>query len=489
VQQFRGYNQGDFNSAASNDFTNLNATRIAVGPDGTAWVVSGDGSIKRLVTNAFEPVSGQAQDSGVGANGAVWITGPDDSISIWTGTGWDRAPGLARAISVSPDGTPWVVNRNGNVYRGAPNGATAPTVVVPAPFPLPAAVTTRPVVALLCKYADNAAFEPRTVAAVQAMFMGDGGIDRYIQQMSLGAANLAGTQTYGWNVLPNPGAAYMSDDTRPMLIDDCVAATPQAAIPDNAILAVFANGPIGPQGQTFKRQLTRNGVQKTYDVTVYGANGTLSPALVAHEFGHVFGMQHVGTGTGLAQNSIWDVMGSAPLGDDPINGFRRDNPQPGRLGPGYIAYHRDQAGWIPAGRKFVYAGTQQQITLTRLTLPTTNDFLLAQIPIGVGPTFYTVEARMWAGADGLSSGVGTLTLTGNLLPGEAVIIHRIDPSAPNGTDAQTVTAGPNDSSSSEGAMWRKGRTFTDQANNILIRVDDVDPIRGIAVVTIGPANP
>jgi hypothetical protein len=455
----------------SNQTTDV--VRIAASPDGTPWGVKRDGSIIVPVERAFRTLPGLAQDVGIGANGAVWMTGPDDSIWLFTGTGWDRAPGAARFVSVAPDGVPWVVNGAGNLYRGAPAGQTAPAPAVgPAPFPAPAAVTTRPLIALLCKVADKAE-EPRTTTQVQAILMGPGGLNDYIREQSLGAMSLEGTQTFGWFPVASPEASYRGNDGARKMADDCAAAAPQVAFPDNAVVTFFTNAEITP-GTTFPWRGTRGGVEREYSAIVLATSGLTGPALVAHELGHVLGMGH--------QDDGWDPLGGAPLG----NAFIVDNPV-GPMGPGFNAPHRDRAGWIPAGRKFQYTGTRQQVTLTRLTLPTTGDFLMAQIPIGAGPTFFTVEMRMWAGADGLPWGPFK-----NTIPGEGVLIHRVDPGQPGQrtpeTDTRVVVARAGAAANSDGALWRKGETFTDAASNISIRIDEVDVLRGTAQVTIAPVN-
>ena len=452
-------------------------SRVAGSPDGSFWAVKADGTISVPVGRAIRTIPGKAQDVGVGANGAVWITGPDDSISVFTGTGWERVTyGAARWVSVGADGAPWVVNRTGELYRGAPAGTTTPGLPPgPAPITPPANALNRPLIAFLCKVADKAD-EPRTVDQVQAMLAGPGGFADYIREQSLGALTLNGTQVYGWFQLPNPDATYRGDGRETRLANDCAAAAPQVIVPDNALVAFFSNGPGIQGGVAFQWRTTIGGVNKTFDASAYSSTSLISPAMVAHEVGHNLGFGH--------SYQSWDPLGGATFGNELL-------PDPvGPLGPGYNAYHRDRAGWIPATRKFTYTGTVQQLTLTRLTLPTTNDFLMAQIPIGDGSTFYTVELRTYAGADAIpNKGVA-----GNAIPGEAVLIHRVTPQNvmgepdPNAFDTRVVVANATDKPDSEGAMWRPGKTYTDAANNISVRIDSLDVLRGVTQITIGPAR-
>ena len=489
------YNWIPQESSGSRTQATLNAARITMGNDGKPWAVTTANEVIRYVNDAVQtlpsPPGLKVQDIASGANGAIWITASDDSIWRFTGTGWDRAPGLARTISVAPDGTLWVVNAGGDLFRGAPAGETAPQPVIAAGAPAPANVTNRPVVGLLCKLAGTAD-EPRSAEQVQAILTGPNGLDAYMREVSYGAVTLEGTRAFGWFQVPGDAAQYTqpanSNDSGPWrkLADDCSAAAPQVAFPDNAVIAFFTNGEIGTQGSTFSHDLTRDGARKQYRVMMFSTSGLTGPALVAHELGHIFGMGHTCYGDlggtfvvdGCNANS-WDPMGSAPLGN-PLN---TANPL-GIMGPGFGAYHRERSGWLPTARKFVYAGTQQQVKLTRLSQPTTNDFLMAQVQIGAGPIFYSVELRSWAGADAAPRG----QLFGNALPGEAVIIHRIDP---NGRDIDAWTIGPvtGREAADAGAMWKAGQTFTDAANNITIRIDEIDILGGTATVTIGPANP
>ena len=131
--------------------------RIAVGPDGTPWVVNSAGQIfhgqltieldrARLssegVVNGDDrrtafapgpllsitwgaPLPGLGKDIGVGADGSVWLigtnpvgAGSDFGVYKWNGTNWD---GLANnggvCIAVGPGGLAWLVNSVGQIFR------------------------------------------------------------------------------------------------------------------------------------------------------------------------------------------------------------------------------------------------------------------------------------------------------------------------------------------------------------------------------------
>jgi hypothetical protein len=84
---------------------------------------------------------------------------------------------------------------------------------------------------------------------------------------------------------------------------------------------------------------------------------------------------------------------------------------------------------------------------------------MARIPIPGAGRFYTVEVRDRTG-----------TYDGNL-PGNAVIIHHVDPGRSEDAWAYDASVPPGDNSAGEGVMWRPGETFEDVAKQIRVRVD------------------
>lgn len=100
------------------------AVRIAVDPDGAAWVVNAGNQIFKynLTSNLWELKPGNAKDIAVGANGTVWIIGANTvaggyDIYKWNGTNWSLVSGGAARIAVDPTGNAWVVNSSNNVFR------------------------------------------------------------------------------------------------------------------------------------------------------------------------------------------------------------------------------------------------------------------------------------------------------------------------------------------------------------------------------------
>jgi hypothetical protein len=100
------------------------AERIAVDPDGAAWVVNLGGDIYKynLTTRNWELKPGNAKDIAVGADGSVWVIGSNVvqggyGIYKWNGSNWTNIPGGAVRIAVDQTGNAWVVNSSNNVFR------------------------------------------------------------------------------------------------------------------------------------------------------------------------------------------------------------------------------------------------------------------------------------------------------------------------------------------------------------------------------------
>jgi hypothetical protein len=104
-------------------------TRIAVDPQGGAWVLDGDGSVKHWENGAWSEKPGTGTDIAAGANGDVWMVGwytdlfdtdrnPDNrSLYQWTGSAWQEVDGGAVRIAVAPDGTPWILDNDGRIHQ------------------------------------------------------------------------------------------------------------------------------------------------------------------------------------------------------------------------------------------------------------------------------------------------------------------------------------------------------------------------------------
>ena len=99
------------------------AERIAVDPEGAAWVI-GSGYIFKynLATKSWEQKPGMAKDIGVGADGSVWVVGMGPvsggyDIYKWNGSDWTKITGGGVQIAVEPTGNPWVVDNSSKIFR------------------------------------------------------------------------------------------------------------------------------------------------------------------------------------------------------------------------------------------------------------------------------------------------------------------------------------------------------------------------------------
>src|SRR5688572_2349431 len=106
------------------------AERIAVDPQGNAWVANSTKTLFRHDGAQWVHVSNQsANDVGIGANGTVWVIGTNAEAggfgiyrSTDQGANWIKVPGSAVRVSVDPQGNAWVVNNANSIFRF--NGST-----------------------------------------------------------------------------------------------------------------------------------------------------------------------------------------------------------------------------------------------------------------------------------------------------------------------------------------------------------------------------
>ena len=93
------------------------AVRIAVNPNGKAWVVNSSGSIFRWIETSWQDMPGKAIDIGIGAKGEVWVLDPNGTPFKWDGNNWRPIGGGGWRIAVDPNGNPWVVNQGNQIWR------------------------------------------------------------------------------------------------------------------------------------------------------------------------------------------------------------------------------------------------------------------------------------------------------------------------------------------------------------------------------------
>lgn len=319
---------------------------------------------------------------------------------------------------------------------------------------------------ILCRFGDSTSITPKPSAYFEGMMgLVYPGLDHYWQEASFGNANLAGTIVAGWYNLPRERAYYIydsngdgqADANLDRLSHDCTAAADaDVYFPDFSGINMMFNQNLDSYSWGGSDTISLDGKSKQYSVTWLPPWGYQNQCVLAHEMGHGFGLPHSSGQYGATYDSPWDVMS-----DNWASSL--DDSQYGCVGIHTISYHKDILGWIPSARKLVVnPGMRRTITLDRLAEPASQaGYLMIQIPVNGSPTtFYTVEARRFAGYD---SG----------LPGEAVVIHSVDTT--RAREAQVVDADLDGDPGDDGAMWTPGEKFVDAANSISVKVTAAGP--------------
>jgi hypothetical protein len=309
---------------------------------------------------------------------------------------------------------------------------------------------SRPYLTILCRFADAATVIPATKEQMQTV-MGPvyPGMDHFYREMSMDQVNLAGSVVLGWYTLPRPRSYYIASGgaNLDLLSQDCTeAADPEVNFPDFAGINLQFNQRLDCCSWGGSRALRRDGVTKVYPMT-WMADWAIGHSVYGHEIGHSFGWPHSHGAYGAQYDSKWDIMSSSYNYRDATVGW---------LGVHTIAHHKDRAGWIPAARKFVApVSGSSTILLERGAQPGAgSSYLVAQVAIPGTSSYYTIEARRFAGGYDLR------------LPAEAVVLHRT-----NGFEAEVVDVDFNDDPNDAAAQWLPGETFVDPVAGIAISVD------------------
>lgn len=234
---------------------------------------------------------------------------------------------------------------------------------------------------LLCKFSDSAETEPQPVGFFEDLFInrGTGGLNDYWTDASLGAINLDGSRVFGWHTI---------DQKR----DDYIAARPDRwskikgaidafdlQLDDYAGFVALFNIGVGDSSASGKGVL---GGPSEYNVT-----------FLAHETGHVLGLDHSydqstrKTNTWSAPGEYWDEYDIMSA----MNVFSHWHQRFGQRGPLLCAPNLNRMSWLPRNRVWTspHPGSFSEcLELVPLGHPELPGYLAAEI----GP--YTIEMRV-----------------------------------------------------------------------------------------------
>ena len=268
----------------------------------------------------------------------------------------------------------------------------------------------QPWVSILCNFPDRTPASPKSLSFFQGMYGNSyPALDHYWRELSYNNVDVVGSGAFGWYTLPQPWAYYVPSGHLDFdrAANDCTAkADANVYFPSYVGINLMFNAELDGYAWGGGEVLNRDGMSKYYRMTWEPPWGWGSIGVIEHEMGHGFGLPHSSGMYGATYDNYWDVMSNTWI--DPSR-----DPTYGAKGQHTIAPYKDQLGWISAGKKVTlpYKG-QVTLTLEQLAQPQTGGPLLARIPTCDSSRFYSVEARRKVGYD-------------SILPGEGVIIHKV----------------------------------------------------------------
>ncbi len=347
------------------------------------------------------------------------------------------------------------------------------TGIVPTTRPGIPLFTSRRVLVVPCRTADEQTPIPTTAEYQALWFSGPNSVAGYWNTVSYGQLNITGT-VLDMATLPGKESDYYS-------ASDTVGGVPSAVVDtfSNGVLSKYINacGATIPQsvdvatydvvsyeigiampaelGAYTADSITVRGVRKVFGQTISGYKTKPENDLGfhAHELGHAITLFHSTPIDGDLYYSRWDVMAGGTWGD----GLELQSavaPLSGQL---------DKLGFIPAARRYVATGASNTITVEQLAQPTANsNYLMAVVPFSYSDsmlsTHYTVELRKQVAFD-----------RGVPLEGVIVNFSCLMNTSEFCLEDRDGNGNPND----HGAVLQQGETFIDRAHQISITVDSM----------------
>lgn len=355
-------------------------------------------------------------------------------------------------------------------------------VTMPANMDLPPPLTgSQPYIWVRLKFSDDET-EPRDRGWYLVQALGDyPSMNHYWNQVSYQSINILGSNvTTIWIDLPNPRSHYIYEfdpnhegldfNRNKSLADGLAVADPHVDFSQFAGINLCFNGWLVQEAFGGWSTETLDGVTKDWGITWLGMGGWLTNAIVAHEMGHSFTMDHSSGPYGAIYDSHWDVM-SERCGECNIS-----DPTYLEIQIGPNAFQKNLVGWIHPAHRYEMS-TQPSVGAIYLhdlmQVPPLGRMLMGTIYTGSPSTYFTIERRRFTGYD-------------QGIPDETVVIHHVDTSRDNPAWVQDETwdGDPND----EGARWDLGETFYHSTYSTLVHVQEVDA-SGSLVIMSNSARP
>lgn len=356
---------------------------------------------------------------------------------------------------------------------------------------------SQPWASILCRFSDVTDTPQPTSYFEELLSDQYPGLNHYWKEVSFGRMNLDGSKVFGWYNLPETREYYgIPGDSGPTIdwnkiIQDCMeVADPYVNFPTYEGVAIMLNhwaaasASIGGQSYTFDGQTRR------YFTTVMPAPppascncqngaGWTEMGVVAHEMGHGLGLFHSSGPYGEVYDSDWDVLSNPMNGLATTGSCRITTVNHGCAPVHTLAHNKLDLGWIGASQVTASVPGTTQTFLLYPSEELVAGKMIGKVPLVGGDdpegTFLSIEARKRVGYD-------------QALPGEGVIIHRVEPTpgAQTGTTAYLMDADNNGDVNDQGAIWLPGEIYIHPSGaevRILSQIGDAyeialfDPLR------------